>query len=327
MSEPGNAAEVFVGIDVAKAKLDIGLYPRGETWTVEHTEEGIATVVERLAGERPALVILEATGGLELAMAAALVAAEVPVQVVNPRQARDFAKATGQLAKTDRLDALVLARFGAAIRPEPRPLPSAALQEARALVARRRQLQAMVVAEKNRRSGAPQRLHAQIDDHLAWLRRAVADLDKDLGQTIKGTVAWQAAVSRWRSVPGIGPVVSTTLLADLPELGSLTRQQIAALVGVAPLNHDSGTRRGTRSCWGGRAHVRTALYMGTLVATRWNPAIKTFYQRLLAAGKPKKLALVACMHKLLTILNALTRQQVDWQDQAQTQASSAALAA
>lgn len=323
MSAPGHAAEIFVGIDVAKATLDIGLYPGGETWTVEQTEEGIATVVERLVAERAALVILEATGGLELAVAAALVAAAVPVQVVNPRQARDFAKATGQLAKTDRLDALVLARFGAAIRPEPRPLPDAALQEVRALVARRRQLQVMVVAEKNRRSSAPHRLHAQIDEHLAWLRRAVADLDKDLGQMIKGSEVWQAAVSRWRSVPGIGPVVSATLLADLPELGTLTRQQVAALVGVAPLNHDSGTRRGTRSCWGGRAHVRTTLYMGTLVATRWNPAIARYYRRLLAAGKPKKLALVACMHKLLTILNALTRQRVDWQDQTPSSALAA----
>jgi transposase len=251
--------EVFVGIAVAKARLDVGIHPSAETWSVDHDEAGLTTVVERLTAARPTLVILEATGGLEVAVVAALVAAEVPVQVVNPRQARDFAKATGQLAKTDRLDALVLARFGAAIRPEPRPIPDAALQEVRALVARRRQLQAMVIAEKNRRASAPRRLHAQIDDHLAWLRRAVADLDRDLAKTIRGTAAWQAAVSRWRSVPGIGPVVSATLLADLPDLGTLTRQQIAALVGVAPLNHDSGARRGTRSCWGGRAHVRTTL--------------------------------------------------------------------
>lgn len=305
-------SEVFVGIDVAKAKLDVGQVPGGETWRVDHDEAGIATVVERLVALRPTLVIVEATGGLELAVVAALVAAVVPVQVVNPRQARDFAKATGQLAKTDRLDALVLARFGAAIRPTPRPIPDAALQEVRALVARRRQLQAMVVAEKNRRASAPRRLHAQLDEHLTWLRRAVADLDKDLEKTIRGTSAWQTAVTRWRSVPGIGPVVSTTLLADLPELGTLTRQQIAALVGVAPLNHDSGARRGTRACWGGRAHVRTTLYMGALVATRCNPAIQPYYQRLLAAGKPKKLALTACMHKLLTILNAITRDGSTW---------------
>jgi transposase len=309
MREP----EVVVGIDVAKVRLDLGVHPSGESWTVEHDEAGIATVVERLVAARPTLVILEATGGLEVAVVAALVAAEVPVQVVNPRQVRDFAKAIGQLAKTDRLDALLLARFGAAIRPTPRPIPDAALQEVRALVARRRQLQAMVIAEKNRRASAPKRLHTQIDEHLAWLRRAVAALDRDLGTTIRSTSAWQTAVSRWRSVPGIGPVVSATLLADLPELGTLTRQQIAALVGVAPLNHDSGAHRGTRSCWGGRAHVRTALYMGTLVATRCNPAIVTYYQRLLAAGKPKKLALVACMHTLLTILNALTRNGTRWQ--------------
>jgi transposase len=315
MSEVAGS-EVFVGIDVAKAKLDVGVHPSGESWTVEHDEAGITTVVERLVAAGPRLVILEATGGLELALAAALVAAAVPVQVVNPRQARDFAKATGQLAKTDRLDALVLARFGAALRPEPRPLPDAALQEVRALVARRRQLQAMVIAEKNRRASAPKRLHAQIDEHLAWLRRAVADLDRDLGTTIKATMAWQTAVTRWRSVPGIGPVVSATLLADLPELGTLTRQPIAALVGVAPLNHDSGAHRGSRSCWGGRAHVRAALYMGALVATRCNPTIKAFYQRLLTAGKPKTLALTACMHKLLTILNAITRAGTDWRDQA-----------
>ena len=312
MDERGMSGE-FVGIDVAKARLDVALCPSGEHWTVEHDEVGIAAVVERLAAQSPTLVILEATGGLELALVAALVAAAVPVQVVNPRQARDFAKATGQLAKTDRLDALVLARFGAAIRPAPRPIPDAALQEVRALVARRRQLQAMVVAEKNRRSSAPRRLHAQLDEHLAWLRRAVADLDRDLERTIRATPAWHASVSRWKSVPGIGPVVSATLLADLPELGTLTRQQLAALVGVAPLNHDSGARRGTRSCWGGRAHVRTALYMGTLVATRCNPPIRAYYLQLLAAGKPKKLALVACMRKLLTILNAITRRSTAWQ--------------
>jgi transposase len=312
---PGAApAEVFVGIDVAKARLDVGLHPSGESWAVDHDDDGIATVVERLAATRPTLVILEATGGLELPLAAALLAAEVRVQVVNPRQARDFAKATGHLAKTDRLDALMLARFGAALRPEPRPIPDAALQEVRALVARRRQLQAMVIAEKNRRAGAPRRLHAQLDEHLAWLRRAVADLDRELAKTIKASPAWKTSVGRWQSVPGLGPVVSATLLADLPELGTLTRQQIAALVGVAPLNHDSGTRRGTRSCWGGRAHVRTALYMGALVATRHNPAIRTFYRRLLEQGKSKKLALIACSRKLLTILNAMTRSGTDWAD-------------
>jgi transposase len=319
MSEP----EVFVGIDVAKAKLDIGMLPGGETWQLDHDEAGMATVVERLVAARPTLVLVEATGGRELAVVAALVAAAVPVHVVNPRQVRDFAKAIGQLAKTDALDALLLARFGAAIRPEPRPIPDAALQEVRALVARRRQLQAMVIAEKNRRASAPQRLHAQIDDHLAWLRRAVADLDRDLAKLIRGTSAWQTAVTRWRSIPGIGPVVSATLLADLPELGALTRQQIAALVGVAPLNHDSGTHRGTRTCWGGRAHVRTTLSMGTLVATRCNPVIRPYYLRLLAAGKPKKLALVASMHKLLTILNAITRDGSSWLDHVTTQAIAA----
>ena len=299
-------AEVVVGVDVAKARLDVGVHPSGESWAVGHDEAGVAALVERLAGEGPTLVVVEATGGLELGLVGALVAAGVPVQVVNPRQVRDFAKATGHLAKTDRLDALVLARFGAALRPEPRPIPDAALQEVRALVARRRQLQGMLSAEKNRRASAPRRLHAQLDEHLRWLKRAVADLDKDLGRTIRGTPAWRASVARWTSVPGVGPVVSATLLADLPELGALTRQQIAALVGVAPL------RRGTRACWGGRAHVRTTLYMGALVATRCNPAIGAYYRRLLAAGKPKKLALIACARKLLTILNAMTRRGTAW---------------
>ncbi len=313
MDEVRGEDEVFVGIDVAKARLDVGVHPSGETWAVDHDEAGIMAVVERLGARRPRLVIVEAIGGLELALGAALVAAAVAVQVVNPRQARDFAKATGHLAKTDRLDALVLARFGAALRPTPRPLPDAALQEVRALVARRRQLQAMVVAEKNRRASAPKRLHAQLDEHLAWLKRAVADLDREIGRTIRGTPAWQAQVTRWRTVPGVGPVVGATLLADLPELGTLDRQQLAALVGVAPLNHDSGAHRGTRSCWGGRAPVRTALFMATLVATRCNPVIRAYYQRLLAVGKPKKLALVACLHKLLTILNAITRHGTTWQ--------------
>ena len=311
MSAP-DVGGVYVGVDVAKARLDVALHPDGASWTVVHDDDGIAGLVERLVAEQPRLVTLEATGGLELPLVAALVAAELPVRVVNPRGARDFAKAAGQLAKTDRLDAQVLARYGAALQPTARPIPDAALGEVRALVARRRQLQAMVVAEKNRRASAPRRLHTQLDDHLAWLRRAVADLDRELDRTIRRTPAWQASVRRWRSVPGIGPVVSATLLADLPELGTLTRQQIAALVGVAPLNHDSGARRGTRSCWGGRAPVRTALYMGTLVATRCNPTIRAYYQRLLAAGKPKKLALVACLHKLLTILNAITRHGTVW---------------
>lgn len=310
-AEPG-ADERFVGIDVAKARLDVGVHPSGEAWAVAHDEAGLGALVERLAALGPALVILEASGGQELAVVSALVAAALPVQVVNPRQARDFAKATGRLAKTDRLDALMLAHFGAALRPTPRPIPDAALQEVRALVARRRQLQAMIVAEKHRRASAPKRLHAQLDEHLAWLRRAVADLDRDLDRTIRSTPAWQASVARWTSVPGIGPVAGATLLADLPELGTLTRQQLAALVGVAPLNHDSGTRRGSRSCWGGRAHVRTTLDMSTLVATRCNPTIQPYYQRLLAAGKPKRLALVACLHKLLTILNAMTRKATCW---------------
>lgn len=308
-----SVADVVIGIDVAKAQLDVAEYPGDDYWTVTHDEAGLMALVKELLAREPSLVILEATGGLETGLVAALVAVGLPVQVVNPRQPRDFARAIGQLAKTDRLDARLLAQFGATVRPKPRLIPDAALQEVRALVARRRQLQGMLVIEQNRRGAAPRRLHAHIDNHLLWLRQALADLDRELGEVIRSSPTWRASVRRWQSVPGVGPVVSATLLADLPELGLLTRQQIAALVGVAPLNRDSGNRRGARVCWGGRTHVRTALYMGTLVASRCNPVIRAYYQRLLAAGKPKKKALVACMRKLLTILNAMTHQETTWQ--------------
>lgn len=308
-----NEADVFVGIDVAKVRLDVALHPSGETWTVPNDEAGIATLVAQLQQRRVALVVLEATGGLELSLLGALGAAALPAVAVNPRQVRDFAKALGRLAKTDRLDAQVLALFAARVRPALRPLPDQATQALSALVARRRQVVEMLTAEKNRRGQAPPAIQTDIAAHIAWLEARLAQLDKELGQHLKQSPLWRAHDDLLQSVPGVGPVLSRTLLADLPELGTLDRKQIAALVGVAPLNRDSGTLHGTRTCWGGRAAVRAVLYMATVAATRCNPVIQTFYRRLCTAGKAKKVALTACMRKLLTILNAMLKHKTRWQ--------------
>jgi len=277
-----------------------------------HTEDSITTLVERLRHRQPAGLVLEATGGLEVPLASALAVAGIPVAVVNPRQVRDFAKATGQLAKTDAIDAQTLARFAEAVRPAPRPLPDEAAQAFSALLTRRRQLIEMLVAEQNRMQRAPRPIQQQIQAHVTWLKQQLAALDEDLTHRIQSTPIWREQEDLLRSVPGIGPVVSRTLLAELPELGTLTHKQIAALVGVAPLNRDSGTLRGRRTTWGGRAVVRAALYMSTLVATKHNPVIKVFYQRLRAAGKAPKVALVACMRKLVTILNAIVKHRTPW---------------
>ncbi len=310
------SSQVFVGIDVAKAQLDIALRPTGERWAVTNGEAGIATLVTRLQAIDPQLIVLEATGGYQRAVVAALAAAGLPIVVVNPRQARDFAKATGQLAKTDVLDARALAHFADAVRPTPRPLPDAQTEELRALLARRRQLIAMRTAEQNRLSGASQRLRVDIQAHITWLDTHVAALDDDLDTTLRASPVWREHETLLRSVPGIGPVCTRTLLLDLPELGTLSRQRIAALVGVAPFNRDSGTLRGSRTVWGGRAPVRATLYMSTLVAVRYNPVLKGFYERLRAAGKAAKVALTACMRKLLTILNAMVKHHTPWQPQA-----------
>jgi transposase len=298
---------------VAQAQLDIALRPTGERWAVPNDTEGIATLVARLQAHHPALIVLEATGGLERAATVALAAAGLPVVVVNPRQARDFARATGQLAKTDALDARALAHFAEAVRPTPRLLPDTQTQELRALLGRRQQLIAMRTAEQNRLAGTHGPIQMDIEAHITWLNARLATLDNDLETMLRSSPLWQANDDLLQSAPGIGPVCARTLLLALPELGTLPRQQIAALVGVAPLNCDSGTRRGRRTIWGGRAHVRTVLYMGTLVATRYNPRIKAFYERLLAAGKVKKVALTACMHKFLTILNAMLKHRTPWQ--------------
>ena len=303
---------ITVGIDVAKAQLDVAVRPTGEQWQAPNDEHGVAALVERLTRLVPTLVVLEATGGLERLAAAALAAAELPVAVVNPRQVRAFAKAVGQLAKTDALDAQLLARFGEAVRPSPRPLPDVAQQALAALLARRRQVVAMLTAEHQRWGTAHGPVRARIEAHVAWLDRELADLDDDLGRTLRASPVWRAQEDLLRSVPGIGPVVARTLLAELPELGTLDRKRLAALVGLAPLTADSGTRRGKRVVWGGRSRVRAALYMAALVATRYNPVIRGFYQRLLHAGKAKKLALIACMHKLLTILNAIVHSHTPW---------------
>jgi len=303
---------VYVGIDVAKATLDVAVHPTGARWTLAYTEREVAGLVTRLTGLAPALVVLEATGGLEEPLVGALAAAGLPVVVVNPRQVRDFAKATGRLAKTDALDATVLAHFAAAVRPTPRPLPDAATQSLAALVTRRRQLVEMLTAERNRLGSAPRTLRAEIQAHITWLKRRLGRLDTDLGQAIRTSPAWRVQDDLLQSVPGVGPVLATTLLASLPELGTLNRRAIAALVGVAPLNRDSGTRQGRRRVWGGRAAVRAVLYMGTLVAVRHTPVLRAFYQRLRAVGKLPKVALTACMRKLLTILNAMLKQQTRW---------------
>ena len=306
--------QVYVGIDVAKEQLQVAVRPGGEAWSVTNDRTGVGELVKRLATSKPALVVLEATAGMEMPVAAALAGAGLPVVAVNPRNAREFARATGRLAKTDVIDAHVLAQFGEAVKPPLRPLPDAATQELNALVTRRHQLVEMLTAEKNRLGQAPAKaVRAGIQEHIRWLEKRLADIDRDLADAIRQTPVWREKDELLRSVQGVGPVLSTTLLAGLPELGTLGRKQIAALVGVAPLNRDSGRYRGKRMVWGGRARVREALYMGTLVATRFNPAIRAFYQRLLAAGKPKKVALTACMRKLLTILNAMARHETPWQ--------------
>jgi transposase len=307
---------MLVGIDVAKAELVVAARPSGARWTVANDERGVETLVERLRQVAPELIVLEATGGYELLCVAALAAAALPVVVANPRQVRDFAKATGQLAKTDRIDAEILALFADRVRPTVRVIPDAEAQELDALLARRRQLLEMLQAERNRLGQVfgrgKQPVRKSLQHHIAFLEREVKLADTDLSERVHQSPAWRERDDLLQSVPGVGRVLSFTLLAELPELGRLSRREIAKLVGIAPLSRDSGTLRGRRFVQGGRASVRAVLYMGTLVATRCNPVIRAFYQRLVAAGKPKKLALVACMRKLLTILNTMARTGERW---------------
>lgn len=303
----------FVGLDIAKDHIDVSVQPWDERYRVEQTETGRAQLVERVRARAPTLVVVEATGGYETAIVTALAVGQLPVVVVNPRQVRDFAKATGRLAKTDAIDADVLALFAERVRPDVRPLPDDAHQELVAVVTRRRQLLAMLTAERNRLVTARRSVRASVQQHIRWLERRVHEADADLTTTIQRSPLWRAKENLLRSVPGIGPVTSRLLIALLPELGELSRREIASLVGVAPLNNDSGHQRGRRQVWGGRASVRAPLYMATVVATRCNPVIRAFYQRLRAAGKPGLVALVAAMRKLLTILNAMVRHQRLWQ--------------
>src|SRR3954451_24377857 len=306
-------APTFVGIDVSKHRLDVHARPSGESFATDHDDEGVAGLVGLLAALAPALVVLEATGGLEVRLAAALAAAGLPVAIVNPRRVRAFARATGRLAKTDRLDAEGIARFAEAVRPPVRPLPDEVTRQLGALVARRRQLLEMLVAERNRRHAAEPSLHEGIDAHLRWLGEALDGIERDLDAAVRGSPVWRAKEGLLRSVPGVGPVSARTLLAELPELGSLTRRQAAALVGVAPFDHDSGRMRGKRATGGGRAALRPCLYMAAVAAVRaGNPAIAGFYGRLRAAGKPAKLALTACVRKLVVTLNAMLRTGTGW---------------
>jgi transposase len=305
------SAACFVGMDVSQDTVDVAVHP-GTVFQVTHDEPGIAEAVTRLQAVQPTLIVLEATGGLEVPLAGALAAAGLPVVVINPRQVRDFARATGQLAKTDRLDAQVLAHFAEAIRPPIRPVPDEQTQALAALVARRRQLIEMLTAEKNRLRLAARPIQQRVQAHIAWLEQELETITTDLTTTMRQSPVWREKEDVLRSVPGVGPVLTTTLLANLPELGTLTRKEVAALAGVAPFPRDSGTLKGRRAIWGGRAHVRAALYMAALVATRRNPVIRTFYQRLCQAGKAKKLALTACMRKLLTILNAMVKSGTPW---------------
>jgi len=305
----------IVGVDVSKARLDLAVRPSGESWSVDNDEAGIKLLVKRLKPYPGALVVMEATGGFEHAVAAAVSAAGFEAAIVNPRQVRDFGRAVGQLAKTDTIDAGLLALFGERVKPEPRPLADEDLQVLQALMARHRQLIEMLTMEKNRLSMArATTVQHSLKRHIEWLEKQLRDVDRELGDAIKQSPIWRAKEDLLKSVPGVGRVTSTTCVAHLPELGLLNRKQIAALVGVAPFAHDSGSYRGRRVIWGGRATVRSALYMATLVATRHNPVIREFYTRLIQAGKPRKVALVACMRKLLTILNAMVRNNTHWEN-------------
>jgi transposase len=302
---------MFIGIDVAKAQLEFACRPDGETGTVANDDAGLHALVTRCQSCAPTLIVLEATGGYEAALVAALATAGLPVVVANPRQVRDFAKATGQLAKTDALDAQVLALFAERVRPSPRPLPDDTVRALDALLTRRRPLLGMLTAERNRLPLAQPPVRRDLQQHIRFLERRIREADDDLHSAVKAK--WRVKDDLLQSVPGVGRVVSLTLLAELPELGRLSHKEIAALVGVAPLNRDSGTLRGKRLVYGGRAPVRAALYMAALVASRCNPVIRAFYQRLRAAGKPAKVALTACMRKLLIILNAIARSGTPWQ--------------
>lgn len=310
--------EYYVGIDVSKQRLDVAVRLSGgqaadDMWQMTNNKAGIEALVARLEKLAPTLVVIEATGGLEEPSFLELAAAGLCVSVVNPRQAREFAKASGRLAKTDQLDARALAHYAEAMRPRPTQPPDEHLRRLVALMVRRRQLKQMIVAERNRlHATSESAIRADIQEHLEWLHHKEQQVSDKVNQAVSEHVEWRQKERLLRSAKGVGPVLAATLISELPELGALGRKQIASLAGVAPLCRDSGKLRGTRSVWGGRARVRSMLYLGTIAARRSNPVIKAMYERLVAAGKPSKVALVACMHKLLTVLNAMLRDGKPW---------------
>lgn len=306
-------AQVFIGIDVSRDHLDVSVRPGGESWRIGNDEEGVKELAGRLKRVAPALVVLEATGGLETLAATELAGTGHPVAVVNPRQVRDFARASGRLAKTDNVDAVVLAHFAEALRPEVRPLKKEDARELSAMVARRRQILQMLLTEKNRlQQAGTKAIRKELKEHIKWLERRLKDTDRRLEAAIKASASWVAKDAILRSVPGVGKVLSTVLLSELPELGELDRRSIASLVGVAPLNRDSGLYKGRRTIWGGRARVRAVLYMAALSAVQSNPVIGAFYRRLRGDGKKPKVALTACMRKLLVTLNAMIKSGESW---------------
>jgi len=304
---------IFVGIDVSKDRLDVHLRPSGEAFVVSRDAKGLDDLTGRLTALPVALVVIEATGGFEATVAAAIAGADLPLCVVNPRQIRDFARAMGRLAKTDTLDAEVIALFAERVRPEARPLPEPEISRFAELVARRRQIIEMIGMEANRRrTAAHKRIAKKLDRHIAFLEKELAETDRDIGNGIKRSPAWREKEALLKSVPGIGDVTARTLLAEVPELGTIGRHPLAALVGVAPINRDSGLMRGHRTIAGGRASVRNVLYMAALVTIRHNPIFKAFYNRLIDRGRPKKVAIVAVIRKLLTVLNAIVRDHTPW---------------
>jgi transposase len=306
-------SNVFIGVDVSKNSLDVAVGPSGESMRFANSEDGIALLADFIKPLAPTLVLFEATGGWEMNAVRHLAAKRLPLVVINPRQVRDFAKATGQLAKTDAIDARILARFGEAVKPEVRPLKPLELQKLDALNTRRRQIVEMLTAEQNRMVSAPEWIRPDIEEHIAILKKRLAAINRDLNKLIRKSPLWREKDQILQSFPGVGPVMAMTIIADLPELGTLNRREIAALVGVAPLNCDSGMYKGKRKIWGGRAAIRSVLYMCTLTAIRHNPVIRDFYQRLKRAGKLPKVAITACMRKILVILNAMMKSRTCWQ--------------
>lgn len=307
--------ECFIGIDISKATIDVAVHESKEHWTFTNDENGIKKLTNLMRKESPSLIVMESTGSYEVAAAHELNAHGYPVAVVNPRHIRDFARSTGLLAKTDALDARVIARFAATIRPAPRVLTDEDTQHLAAIMSRRRQVVAMLTAEKNRLGQANHNVKERIKQHISWLEQELDDLNKESGSMIESNSEWKEKSDIMQSVPGVGPNLALTLLSDLPELGNLNRKQIAALCGLAPFNRDSGQMRGKRSIWGGRSSVRSAVYMAAFSAVRWNPLLKEFYQRLVDMGKRRKVALVACMRKLLCILNAMLKNRTVWNAQ------------